>query len=521
MTIAKRLMILVGAALLVVAIVGGAGLYALRHALLAEREEQIVNMLAMAENSLNHYYSLEQSGKLTRAQAQEAAKVALGTMLNKGKSYFWVRLPDGTTVVHPKAENIGKVLEGETMDGKPAGPTYAAGMVREHFFLVKMKANLPDGTLSPKLNGIFAFNQWNWWIGTGFFLDDIDRTFQAVAMKSLTVFLLGMTLLSVLGWRVIRFVTGTLGGEPAYAAEVTGKIAASDLSEQVQLKPGTEGSLLHAIAAMQAQLSGTVQHIRSSARSIASASQEIAAGNLDLSSRTEEQASSLEETAATMEELTATVKQNAGNAAQATRLADDASQLANKGGAVVARVVDTMGAISQSSRKVADIIGVIDAIAFQTNILALNAAVEAARAGEQGRGFAVVATEVRNLAQRSATAAREIKALIEDSVQQVSHGSVLVDQAGTTMKDIVQGVQSVVGIMNEIRTASQEQTQGIEQINEVITQMDAVTQQNAALVEEAAAAAESLQRQAAELEMAVSSFKLAGNGQESAPLRLR
>jgi methyl-accepting chemotaxis protein len=506
-------MILVGAALLVVAAVGGGSLYAMRQALLNERQAQIVNMLAMAEHSVKYYYELEQKGKLTRAQAQDAAKAALGQMVNEGKSYYWIRNPDGMTVWHPKPSNIGKVLEGETMDGKPAGPSYAAAMAKDHIALLMMKANLPDGTLSPKLNGVFAFDQWNWWIGTGFFLDDINRTFMAAALTSLWMFLAGIAILSTLGWRVIRSVTGALGGEPDYAAEVTNKIAGNDLSALVTLKADDKGSLLHSIASMQEQLSGTVQHIRQSARSIATASQEIAAGNLDLSSRTEEQASSLEETAATMEELTATVKQNAGNASQATRLADDASQLARKGGAVVAQVVDTMGAISQSSQKVADIISVIDGIAFQTNILALNAAVEAARAGEQGRGFAVVATEVRNLAQRSATAAKEIKALIEDSVTQVRNGSTLVDQAGATMTDIVTGVQNVAGIMNEIMAASQEQTLGIEQINQAVTQMDAVTQQNAALVEEAAAAADSLQRQAAELAAAVSTFKLAGDTQ--------
>jgi methyl-accepting chemotaxis protein len=378
-----------------------------------------------------------------------------------------------------------------------------------------LKVQHPKQGMAPKLMGAFAFQPWDWWVGTGFFLDDIDTTFQAAAFKSLWMFLAGFAVLSALGWQVIRAVTGALGGEPAYAAEVTHKIAANDLSEAVVLKAKDEGSLLHAIASMQDQLSGTVQHIRASAQSIATASAEIAAGNLDLSSRTEEQASSLEETAATMEELTATVKQNAGNATQATRLADDASQLARKGGAVVAQVVDTMGAISQSSQKVADIISVIDGIAFQTNILALNAAVEAARAGEQGRGFAVVASEVRNLAQRSATAAKEIKALIEDSVSQVRNGSTLVDQAGATMSDIVKGVQNVAGIMNEIMAASQEQTLGIEQINQAVTQMDAVTQQNAALVEEAAAAADSLQRQAAELSAAVSTFKLAGDVQAS------
>jgi methyl-accepting chemotaxis protein len=256
---------------------------------------------------------------------------------------------------------------------------------------------------------------------------------------------------------------------------------------------------------------GIVGEVRQGTDTIATASGQIAAGNMDLSSRTEEQASSLEETAASMEELTSTVKQNADNARQANQLAVSASSVAVRGGSVVNQVVGTMGSINASSRKIVDIIGVIDGIAFQTNILALNAAVEAARAGEQGRGFAVVAAEVRNLAQRSAAAAKEIKTLIGDSVEKVEEGSKQVAEAGKTMDEIVDSVKRVTDIMAEIQAASQEQTQGIEQINQAITQMDQVTQQNAALVEEAAAAAQSLQEQASGLSQVVSVFKL---GQE-------
>jgi methyl-accepting chemotaxis protein-1 (serine sensor receptor) len=268
------------------------------------------------------------------------------------------------------------------------------------------------------------------------------------------------------------------------------------------------GKLMGGLIKMQDQMSNTVSSIRTGSSAIATASAEIASGNLDLSRRTENQAAALEETASSLEELTSTVRQNADNARQANQLALSAQDVAGKGGQLVSQVVDTMGTINSSSRKIADIIGVIDGIAFQTNILALNAAVEAARAGEQGRGFAVVATEVRNLAQRSAAAAKEIKELITASVEQVDAGTQLVDKAGATMNEIVSSVERVTSIMTEIMIAGEEQSEGINQINQAIVSMDEVTQQNAALVEEAAAAANAMQEQAAQLEEMVSTFKL-------------
>ena len=311
-----------------------------------------------------------------------------------------------------------------------------------------------------------------------------------------------------IGLMITRSLTRQLGGEPRYAAEVAGLIAAGDLSRAVVTRPGDTGSLLAAMETMRASLVQIVSEVRSGTDTIATAAAEISSGNLDLSSRTEQQASSLEETASSMEELTSTVRQNADNARQANVLAASASEVALQGGAVVAEVVHTMASINESSTRIVDIIGVIDGIAFQTNILALNAAVEAARAGEQGRGFAVVATEVRNLAQRSASAAKEIKELIDDSVGKVEAGGKLVDKAGHTMTEIVASITRVTDIMGEIASASHEQTMGIEQINSAITQMDEVTQQNAALVEEAAAAAGSLQDQSGVLAQLVGTFKL-------------
>jgi methyl-accepting chemotaxis protein len=313
-----------------------------------------------------------------------------------------------------------------------------------------------------------------------------------------------------LGMLITRSLTRQLGGEPAYAAEVAGRIAGGDLATPVQLRSGDTTSLLFAMQTMRDKLATIVTQVRGGTDAIGSASSQIAAGNLDLSSRTEEQASSLEETASSMEELTSTVKQNADNARQANALAATATGVAGKGGAVVAQVVETMGAIKTSSSKIVEIISVIDGIAFQTNILALNAAVEAARAGEQGRGFAVVAGEVRTLAQRSAAAAKEIKGLIDDSVRNVDSGSKLVDEAGSTMHEVVDSIQRVADIMTEITSASLEQTAGIEQINQAISQMDNVTQQNASLVEEAAAASEAMQEQAGKLSDLVSVFRVEG-----------
>ncbi|MDO8439343.1 MAG: methyl-accepting chemotaxis protein [Telluria sp.] len=327
-------------------------------------------------------------------------------------------------------------------------------------------------------------------------------------MLMITLVLVSLGVGAGLGFWITRGLTRQLGGEPAYAAEIAGQIAAGQLSIVIATRPHDKSSLLYAMETMRQSLTRIVGQVRSGTDAIATASAQIASGNADLSARTEAQAGSLEETASSMEQLIGTVRQNADNARQANALAVSASEVAVRGGAVVSQVVDTMASINDSSHKIVDIIGVIDGIAFQTNILALNAAVEAARAGEQGRGFAVVATEVRSLAQRSAAAAREIKALIGDSVDKVDAGGRLVGQADVTMTEIVRSITRVTDIMAEIASASMEQTAGIEQVNQSITQMDGVTQQNAALVEEAAAAAGSLQEQAAALAGVVAIFRL-------------
>ena len=333
----------------------------------------------------------------------------------------------------------------------------------------------------------------------------------------------GLALLAVavaagLGWAMARTLHRELGGDPAEAREALRRVAEGDLHlDDASRRRGVPVGLMAELARMQSSLRNLVAHVRDASLSITHASNEIAQGNQDLSARTESQASALEQTAASMEELGATVRQNADNARQANQLALSASTVAAQGGEVVAKVVDTMHGINDSGRQIADIIGVIDGIAFQTNILALNAAVEAARAGEQGRGFAVVAGEVRALAQRSADAAKQIKGLISTSVERVQQGSQLVDQAGATMQEVVAAIRRVTDIMGEISAASSEQAGGVAQVAEAVTQMDHATQQNAALVEESAAAALSLNQQAQELQRAVEAFHLEAGRATSRP----
>ncbi|MBT3067879.1 methyl-accepting chemotaxis protein [Rhodoferax sp. U11-2br] len=329
---------------------------------------------------------------------------------------------------------------------------------------------------------------------------------QRVILITVCFFVFGVAVLA--GVLITRSLTRALGAEPADLSHAASLVADGDLTATLQVRSGDTTSVMAAMARMQTGLVSVVSKVRAGSDSVATASSEIAQGNNALSHRTEEQASALEETAASMEELSSTVRQNADNARQANQLAQSASSVAIKGGEVVALVVDTMKGINESSRKISDIISVIDGIAFQTNILALNAAVEAARAGEQGRGFAVVASEVRSLAGRSAEAAKEIKILINNSVQRVEQGSTLVDQAGTTMTEVVSSIKRVTDIMGEISAASSEQSQGVGQIGEAIQQIDQVTQQNAALVEEMAASASSLKSQAQNLVQTVKVFSI-------------
>ena len=370
-----------------------------------------------------------------------------------------------------------------------------------------------------KVSYVKGYAPWGWVVGSGVYVDDVQALFLKRMVEALLIGSAFTLLLAVTIWLISRSIMRQLGDEPTTLNTLVHAVAKGDLAVRSQQQRVHDGSVLHGILQMQESMARIVGQVRHGADGVAMASAEIAQGNHDLSARTESQASALEQTAASMEELGATVRHNADNAdnaAQANQMANNASRIADQGGQTVEQVVHIMQSIHADSTKIGDIIGVIDSIAFQTNILALNAAVEAARAGEQGRGFAVVASEVRALAGRSAEAARQIKQLIHDSVTHVDEGRVLVDQAGNTMQEVVAAIRRVTDIMGEISAASREQSEGVGQIGEAITQMDQVTQQNAALVEEMAAAAASLQTQSHQLVQTVSVFRLQDRPQDGA-----
>jgi methyl-accepting chemotaxis protein len=518
LTVSKKLWLLVAGTVVGIAFLTTIFLLSERRLIMGERQDAIRQQIETAHSVIVHYESLSTKGAMPVDEAKSRALDALRAMRFGEGNYYFILGTD----LHLLMQPIKPELEGKDMSDykDPTGKRLfaeIADVVKADGagYVPYMWPKPGQQEAVPKISYSKLFAPWGWIIGSGVYVDTVESVF----LERLAAFSLGaaalVAVLTAFSLLIARSITRPL----AQAVAIAKTVAAGDLSSHIEAATSKDetGELLRALREMHDNLERIVGEVRGGAETIATATSEIATGNLDLSSRTEAQAGSLEETASSMEELTGTVKQNADNAIEANRLAQNASQIAVRGGDVVRQVVDTMHAIDEASRKIVDIIGVIDSISFQTNILALNAAVEAARAGEQGRGFAVVATEVRNLAQRSAAAAKEIKVLIDSSVEKVESGSKLVGLAGSTMDDVVGSIGRVTAIMGEITSASREQSSGIEQVNRAIIEMDNVTQQNAALVEEAAAAAGSLQDQAAKLSQVVGIFKLGASFHAAPP----
>jgi methyl-accepting chemotaxis protein len=487
------------------------------------REAMVRGTVETAAGIVAWAHQQETSGKLPREEAQNLAKQALSQLRYSKDEYFFISdlASPAKLVMHPlKPELAGQAIT--NTGGTPLLDIFAKKVQSDKAGLVSYMWPKPGKAEDvEKIAYVQGFSPWGWVIGSGLYMDDIRADFIAYSLQAGATLVLAA---AILGF-IAHIVSSSIRKGLDKAVRVVDAVSQGDLTVAIHPQGKDEvARLLQAMAHMQSGLSRVVSSVRQGSESVAIASAEIAQGNNDLSARTEQQASALEETAASMEQLGSTVRQNADSARHANELAQSASTVAVQGGQVVGEVVDTMRGINESSRKIADIISVIDGIAFQTNILALNAAVEAARAGEQGRGFAVVATEVRSLAGRSAEAAKEIKTLISASVERVEHGTALADQAGATMTEVVASIQRVTDIMGAINAASNEQALGVAQVGEAVTQMDQSTQQNAALVEEMAAAASSLKVQAQDLVHVVSAFKLNGvasTATAAAPLRPR
>lgn len=485
--------------------------YTERTMLIQERQSAVRQTVEIAHGVVQQFYDQAQQGDISQEAAQKLAMQAIAKLRYSGTEYFWINDMHPRMVMHA----VRPQLDGQDLtDNKdPTGRSLFVDFVNIvkkdgagfHTYLWPMPGS--DAPVE-KVSYVMGFEPWGWVLGSGVYIDTVQAAFSQRLQWAVGGSLLLALLLLGSGWFIARSILQQLGTEPAALLRMTEKMAQGDLSTALTDQSHTH-SVLYGLESMRANVANIVQGVRRGAERVAMASQEISQGNHDLSTRTEEQASALEQTAASMEQLGSTVRQNADSARQANQLAVNASHVAQQGGQVVQEVVHTMRGINEASQRIADIISVIDSIAFQTNILALNAAVEAARAGEQGRGFAVVASEVRSLAQRSAEAAKEIKTLISTSVERVALGTSLVDRAGSTMADVVASIRHVNDIVGEISAASAEQSAGVSQVGQAMTQMDHNTQQNAALVEQSAAAALSLQTQAEQLVQAVSVFTLA------------
>ena len=491
-------------------LIGALGLWQNRTSMLDSRREELTALVDSGVAIANHYYQLSQQHVLPEDEAKKRALEAIGAVHYGDSGYLAVNDSHAVMLAHPNRSIIGKNMADFT---DPTGKHVVTDMNAvadrtgsgfDDYLWAKPGHDQPV----QKTGFVKRFVPWDWYVVTGMYMDDVQDAFLRSALRwlAMTAALAGGSTMVMLV--VLRSGRRHLGGELEEAVETARRIARGDLTVEVPVRRDDDASLMHALHAMRAGLVQTVSRVYSGTENINVGANEIASGNTDLSQRTEEQAAALVQTASTMDQMTTNVKQNADSAVHAARLAGQAAEVATRGSSVVDQVIATMSDISTSSQKIGDITAVIDSIAFQTNILALNAAVEAARAGEDGRGFAVVAQEVRSLAQRSASAAKEIKTLIGSSTLSVEQGATQVAQAGETMTEIVESVRRVNEILEEISQTSREQSAGIEQVNRAVGEMDQVTQQNAALVEEAAAAAHSLKDQAASLREAVASFRL-------------
>jgi methyl-accepting chemotaxis protein len=478
-----------------------------------ERKHDLVNIAHVGLAIVREYAALAQSGALTDDQARKEALARLRDIRYGEDGYFLVIDSKPSMVMHP----IKPALDGKDL----AGTADADG--RHHYVAFAAAAQAPEGGFVDyvfphsnaasakavdKIGYVIRYPAWDWIIATGAYVDDIDAAFFDTLYLLGGVFAVLALALGALVTFINRSIQRAIGGDPRYAAQVADAIASGNLAVAIELHGSDSSSLVHGMQRMRDALRGTIRQIKDAADNVANGAHEIAHGNFDLSARTENQAASLEETAASMEEMTSMVRQTAENARSATELAVSATEVVERGGKTAAEAVSTMREISAESHKMVEIIAVIEGIAFQTNILALNAAVEAARAGEEGRGFAVVAGEVRSLAQRSASAAKEIRELISRAVERVGSGAGLVERTGGSFQEARDEIARVAQIVQEIAAAAAEQSSGIEQVNHAVTQMDSITQQNAALVEQASAAAQSLTEQAKRLQTAMGAFQV-------------